>query len=48
MKVIKRQSDALQEVIHQRDALAEELASTKAKNKEDAEYRDYVDDAHDC
>ena len=29
MKVIKRQSDALQEVIHQRDALAEELAITK-------------------
>ena len=29
MKVITRQSDALQEVISQRDALAEELASTK-------------------
>ena len=37
MKVIKRQSDALQEVISQRDALAEELASTK--NEGDLENR---------
>ena len=40
MKVIKRQSNALQEVIHQRDALAEELAITK---KED--YNDWFNDS---